>query len=237
MRAIIAALAVLIFLPSTSLAQSLGAVTGAVASTNRVLLSDADVNLEGVGSTSTDSQGQFTFSNVSPGNYRLTVSKSGFPPFTRAVSVRAGMTERVEVILAGIAQSPALQGDSVAVPLMRVGNNFFVRAVLNGQRQALFMVDTGASITTISRAVAQELGIAMGSGAPTLRIVTASGQIEAPIGSVASIEVSGAEARDVQVAIFDLPQAGQVVGLLGNTFLSRFQVQLDAARGVLVLGR
>ncbi|HTU01243.1 MAG TPA: carboxypeptidase regulatory-like domain-containing protein, partial [Candidatus Sulfotelmatobacter sp.] len=167
MRATMVVLAVLLCLPSSSWAQAPGAVTGSVASTNRVLLPDADVALEGVGSTYTDSQGQFTFSNVSPGNYRLTVSKSGFPPFTRALSVRAGMTERVEVILAGFAEARTSQGESVAVPLMRSGNSFFVQAVLNGRRQALFVLDTGASITTISRGVAQELGISFGPGSPT----------------------------------------------------------------------
>ena len=55
--------------------------------------------------------------------------------------------------------------------------------------------------------------------------------------SVESIQVGGVEARDVQVAVFDLPHGSRVVGLLGNTFLSRFHVQLDPAQGVLRLGQ
>jgi predicted aspartyl protease len=66
---------------------------------------------------------------------------------------------------------------------------------------------------------------------------TASGIIRAPVASVESIQVGGAEAREVQVAVLDLPGALQVVGLLGNTFLSRFHVQLDAMQGVLTLSQ
>ncbi|HWT82862.1 MAG TPA: aspartyl protease family protein [Candidatus Methylomirabilis sp.] len=213
-----------------------GEILGAVLSQNSVLLEGAEVELEGVGRTTTDSQGHFTFSGVPPGNYRLTASKPGFPATTRALSVRAGATERVEVMLAGFAERPRAQGERVAVPLLRSGNSFFVRALVNGRRQVIFVLDTGASLTTISQGLAKELGLAVGPGSPTVALMTASGRVEAPVSSVETIEVGGAEARNVQVAVLDLPGSSQLVGLLGNTFLSQFRVQLDPAQGVLTLG-
>ncbi len=238
MRALIAAMAVVLCLQAPVLAQiaaSVGAVMGKVVSQNNVLLEGADVVLEGFGRASTDSQGRFAFSRVPPGNYRLNISKQGFPSYNRALSVRAGFTEQVAVTLAGFAEPPSPQGGKVAVPLIRAGNAFLVRALLNGRREALFVLDTGASITTLSTGVAQELGIPFGPGSPTTTIVTASDRIVVPVANVESIQVGGLEARDVQVVVFDLPGGSQVVGLLGNSFLSRFHVQLDPAQGILTL--
>jgi aspartyl protease family protein len=139
--------------------------------------------------------------------------------------------------LAGYAEPPAATAGRAAVPLIRHGNVFLLRATLNGRRQAIFVLDTGASITTLSTSMAQELGIPFGPGSPMMTVRTASDTIQAPLASVESIQVGGLEARDVQVLVLDLPQAGQVVGLLGNSFLSRFQVQLDAAQGLLILNQ
>jgi clan AA aspartic protease (TIGR02281 family) len=216
---------------------STGAVTGTVSSQNAVALEGADVVLEGFGSAYTDSQGRFIFSRVPPGNYRLSAQKQGFTGYTRAVGVRAGFTERVDMTLGGFAEPPAITGGRVSVPLIRQGNVFLVRALLNGRRDAIFYLDTGASLTTISTAVAQELGVFFGPGSPTVTIRTASGTIQVPVGTVESIQIGGVEARDVHVAVFDLPFTGQVVGLLGNSFLSRFQVQLDPAQGLLMLSQ
>jgi clan AA aspartic protease (TIGR02281 family) len=239
-RALMVALVVLLSLPTPARAQdsaSMGAVMGSVVSQNNVLLEGADVVMEGVGGVRSDSQGRFTFSRVPPGNYRLNVSKQGFTSSSRAVSVRVGATAQVDVTLGGSAELPSSQSWKVAVPLIRAGNAFLVRALMNGRHEALFVVDTGASITTISTGLAQELGISFGAGAPTVTLSTASGIIRAPIASVDSIQLGGAEARDVQVAVFDLPGVRQVAGLLGNTFLSRFHVQIDAMQGVLTLSQ
>ncbi len=216
---------------------SVGAVMGSVTSQNNVPLEGADVVLEGFGSAYTDSTGRFIFSRVPPGNYRLNVHKQGFTAYSRAMSVRAGATERLEVALGGFADPPAITGGRVSVPLIRMGNAFLVRAILNGRREALFYVDTGASYTTISSAVARDLGVFFGAGSPTVTIVTASDTIRVPVSTVESIQVGGVEARDVQVVVHDLPRLGQVVGLLGNSFLSRFHVQLDPVNNLLMLSQ
>ncbi|HYL79724.1 MAG TPA: carboxypeptidase-like regulatory domain-containing protein, partial [Candidatus Acidoferrum sp.] len=153
MGAFVVALLALLFLPASARAQSsvsVGAVMGSVASQNHVFLEGADVVLEGIGSVRTDSQGKFAFNRVPPGNYRMNVSKPGFTSSSRAMTVWAGGTAQVEVTLGGFAELPNPGGSKVAVPLIRAGNAFLVRAVLNGQREGLFFVDTGAGITTIS---------------------------------------------------------------------------------------
>lgn len=227
-------------LPAPAAAQgtaSVGAVIGSVTSQNHVPLEGADVLLEGFGSGYTDSQGRFLFSRVPPGNYRLSVHKQGFTGFTRALSVRAGATERVEVSLGGFADPPTPTGSQVAVPLIRHGNALLVRALLNGRREAVFYLDTGASYTTISTAVAEQLGIPFGPGSPAVKLMTASGVIQVPVATVESIQIGGLEARDVMVVIHDLPRVTQVTGLLGLSFLSRFQVRIDPEQGAMFLSR
>jgi len=55
---------------------------------------------------------------------------------------------------------------------------------------------------------------------------------------VETISVSDAEARNVTAAVHDLPDAPPgVEGLLGLTFLDKFLVTLDAAKGELHLRR
>jgi clan AA aspartic protease (TIGR02281 family) len=237
---LVGVLALVSLLPGGAAAQgtaSVGAVMGLVVSQNNVLLEGADVVLEGFGSVYTDSQGRFTFSRVPPGNYRLNVYKQGFASYSRAMGVRAGATERVTVTLGGFADLPTPTGARVSVPLIRQGNSFLVRALLNGRRDALFYVDTGASYTTISSAVAQELGLYVGSGAPSVTLLTASGSIQAPMANVESLQVGGLEARDVQVVVHDLPRGALGVGLLGLSFLNRFQVRLDPDQGLLMLSQ
>jgi clan AA aspartic protease (TIGR02281 family) len=216
---------------------SVGAVMGSVRSQNNVLLEGADVVLEGFGSAYTDSQGRFVFSRVPPGNYRLSVHKQGFPGYHRAMSVRAGLTERLEVVMSGLADPPVYSGGRVSVPLIRSGSSFLVRALLNGRRDVLFYVDTGASYTTISHQVARDIGIDAGSGAPTVTLITASGTIQAPVAVLESLQIGGVEARDVQVVVHDLPRGAAGVGLLGLSFLSRFSVRLDPDQGLLMLGQ
>ncbi|MBF8261957.1 MAG: Carboxypeptidase regulatory-like domain, partial [candidate division NC10 bacterium] len=51
-------------------------LVGKVMSSNEVSLEGAIATLEGIGSLSTDASGVFAFRDVSPGSYRLTVSKA-----------------------------------------------------------------------------------------------------------------------------------------------------------------
>ena len=216
---------------------SVGAVMGTVRSQNNVALEGADVVLEGFGSAYSDSQGRFVFSRVPPGNYRLSVSKQGFTQYHRAMSVRAGFTERLDVVMGGFADPPTYSGGRVSVPLIRAGSSFLVRALLNGRRDVLFYVDTGASFTTISNQIARDIGIDVGPGSPTVTLITASGTIQAPVAVVESLQIGGVEARDVQVVVHDLPRGAAGVGLLGLSFLSRFSVRLDPDQGLLMLGQ
>lgn len=127
---------------------------------------------------------------------------------------------------------PALAAARVAFE--RRGASILVPGRINGQAIGYFILDTGATFTSVSRLAAGSLGIA--SGGSSVSLATASGTIQAPLALLDEVDVGGAVARHVPAVIHDLPGApGNIVGLLGLSFLERFRVTLDLSAGVLVL--
>jgi clan AA aspartic protease (TIGR02281 family) len=107
-----------------------------------------------------------------------------------------------------------------------------VRARINGQLDTTFLLDTGASVVVLTEAQARKLSIDS-SGWPETAVVTAGGLRVVRRGTLDEIDIQTLRARQVPCAIAsELP--GEV-GLLGLSFLSRFDVQLDAVHGRITL--
>jgi aspartyl protease family protein len=106
---------------------------------------------------------------------------------------------------------------------------FFTTGAVNGH-QMQFVVDTGATLTTLSRRDAQRLGVDYRRGALT-KTVTANGAVNGWRVSLASVQVGSATVRDVDAIVVDndmLP-----IGLLGMSFLGRFDMQRQGSTLVL----
>lgn len=132
---------------------------------------------------------------------------------------------------------PAPTGD-VTVPIQRAGNLLVVQVQINGSREARLVLDTGASHTILSYAIARDLGILSEQRGTTVTLKTAAGQVQADMIRLHSIRVGDAEVQNSQAAIYDVPDApAGVEGLLGLTFLHQFAVTLDVAKGQLHLRR
>jgi clan AA aspartic protease (TIGR02281 family) len=210
-------------------------LTGLVLSSNRVLLEGAVVALEGIGSVTSDAAGRFAFRDVSPGNYRLTVSKQGFPDDKRLILVQAGRLNRVWVVMAGPA-ARASTPTAVGIPIIQQGGGIYVRGQVNGQGETLFLVDTGATYCVLTKVAADRLGLASSPVSTMVKLTTASGTIEAPLITVDLIQIGGAEARSVEAVIHDMPKfPSAVAGLLGLSFLNQFKVEIDREEGVMLL--
>jgi len=120
------------------------------------------------------------------------------------------------------------------IPFEKRGASVLVPAVLNGQSYGYFILDTGATFTSIRRSVAESLGV--GNSGNTVRLITASGSIQAPLAVIDEVGVGGAVAHHVPVVVHDLPNTpSSVIGLLGLSFLERFRVNLNLSAGILVL--
>ena len=125
--------------------------------------------------------------------------------------------------------------NKVSIPIQKKGPAVIVQGTLNAKATANFVVDTGASYTMISQAVAKELNIDTSKNLPTVSFQTANGVINAPVVTLESIEVGGFQVKDLTAAIHDVFPDPAISGLLGLNFLSRFRMDIDTQNGVLIL--
>jgi clan AA aspartic protease (TIGR02281 family) len=127
---------------------------------------------------------------------------------------------------------------TVSVPLERLGSLFVVAIQINETRSARLILDTGASHTILSHAIARDLGLFSLRPVASVTMHTAGGSVQADMVPVDSIRIAGAEVRNSLVAIHDLPDTPpDIDGLLGLSVLGQFDVTLDATRSRLYLGR
>jgi len=123
----------------------------------------------------------------------------------------------------------------VSIPIEKNGAIVVVEATLNGKTPARLIVDTGASYTMISTAIAKEVGINLDGNRRTVPFHTANGVIQAPLADLESITVGGMEVKNLTAAIHDALPNTAVGGLLGLNFLSHFRMDIDTDKGVLLL--
>ena len=136
----------------------------------------------------------------------------------------------VEYEVAGVRQRLAAGGAPVAVGSgarapaslqLQVGADrlYHVEAKVNG-RVLPAVVDTGASLVTLSVEQARSLGLDWHRGQPT-PVQTANGRISGWSLRLARLAVGPFDLRDVEAVVLetDLPHL-----LVGNSFLRRFQV-------------
>ncbi len=102
------------------------------------------------------------------------------------------------------------------------GGHFMAQGSINGN-SIQFMVDTGATAVSMSVADAERMRVDYKAGRP-VRMNTANGQTQGWAVKLNSVRVGDVEIFDVDAVI--TPQSMPFV-LLGNSFLSRFQMQRD----------
>lgn len=126
------------------------------------------------------------------------------------------------VSAAPIAPSGPVGNGVFRVPITRrMGGTPVVNVTFNGTQTYEMIVDTGASGTLITQAMASALGV---TSVGQVRVDTASARdVAFPLGYVNSIEVGGAIATDVVVAVAG-PDLS--IGLLGHDFFGNFDVTI-----------
>ena len=110
------------------------------------------------------------------------------------------------------------------------GGHFMTPGSINGHA-AYFLVDTGASAVTMAVADAERYGVDYKSGEQG-RMSTANGVTPVWKLKLNSVRVGDVEVRDVDAVV---TQEGMPFLLLGNSFLTRFQMRRD--NDIMVLER
>lgn len=113
----------------------------------------------------------------------------------------------------------SVAGD-ITIPRARDGHFYVAGQVAN--QPVVFLVDTGASLVTVSQTLADSAGLA--SGQP-MRFHTANGVIDGRVVADVPVSIGGASISGVKVAVglFGV-RADQA--LLGQSFLSKFRITL-----------
>lgn len=133
-------------------------------------------------------------------------------------------------MLLGVGGTPAaVAGGAAPVPSGREivlsagpGGHFITSGAINGQA-VQFMVDTGATMVAMSQRDAQRLGLDL-KRARSGMAQTANGPVPVQQVSLSRVRVAGVEITNVEAIV--LPAAMPHV-LLGNSFLTRFQMRRD----------
>jgi clan AA aspartic protease (TIGR02281 family) len=123
--------------------------------------------------------------------------------------------------------------EGTEVDLFRKGEIWMADVLLNGRIERNLIVDSGASFILINPQIARELDITADENTPLIPMTTVSGYILVPLVTLKSVRVGKAEAQDVEAVVYALPSGGD--GLLGNSFLNRYRMTLDAVQGKMTL--
>jgi len=148
----------------------------------------------------------------------------------------------IALIAAGNQVGPVLYGGvakQVAVPLKTNKNALIVDAVLNqdGRRaDGVFIIDTGATYTSISQAMADQLGVDL-AHCETVYITTANGRIEVPKVTLQKLNVNGLEAYNIEATVIPLRKESSFSGLLGLSFIRQFVLTIDPQANQLIFRR
>lgn len=155
--------------------------------------------------------------------------------FNRAVQLDATLGRDLEGVIRK-AQQRALTPARTVVPVVTTGNIMYVQVHINRDPQSFrFILDTGASFTAISAQTARAIGAAGLTSARRVTLNTANGAVTAPLITLRSIDLGGATVENVEVVVLDA--MGPYDGLLGLSFLSHFNIDLDQNAGEIALTR
>lgn len=112
-----------------------------------------------------------------------------------------------------------------------------VSALINGRESVSLLVDTGASLIVLSKRFAAGLnrGHTATKGKKVLMTVADGRSVEADLLLLDAVVVEGVEARNVEAAVLSEEISPVFDGLLGQSFLNRFNYSFDNKKGKLIL--
>ena len=128
--------------------------------------------------------------------------------------------------------------DSEAIPLQKLGNQYLVNLTINRRDDIRLLIDTGASMTTLSRAKFDSINTSGEAVIQDRRVFrTASGVIMGTVYSVPELSLGPYRLTNTQIAVLDFDIDREIDGLLGMNILGQFRFQIDQENTRLLLSR
>jgi len=147
----------------------------------------------------------------------------------QARELDSSLGDSVENLLAKI-DDAIKRRNAVIVPIPTGSRSIRTEAVIDGHTASSFIIDTGATYTSIPAVLANTLGYDTSpSNARRITISGVGGRFNVPLIRVQSLDLGGYTVRNLDVIV--LPEKiGPNVGLLGLNFLKHFKYSVDSKR-------
>lgn len=116
----------------------------------------------------------------------------------------------------------------ITVSFKMISNSIVVGMLVNGEGPFNFILDTGASITTIDPEIVEKAGVTVKN--ETINVVGVGGNpISAPLISIGTLALEGALVSNLEAVSTRIHHlyTSQLYGLIGQDFLNHFVMNLD----------
>jgi clan AA aspartic protease (TIGR02281 family) len=145
------------------------------------------------------------------------------------------MRRRLGLAAAAVLLLAATAAADEEIPLEVRPGSLVVEARINRRFTGRFLLDTGATYCVVGEDTARRARIKGRAGGKELRLLTANGPVSARLGEARKVELGGAAARDVAVAVMEEDPVHGLAGIVGLSFLQNFTYTVDTEAGVLRL--
>jgi len=126
--------------------------------------------------------------------------------------------------------------DSIA--LQKLGNQYAVNLDNSRRDSVTLLIDTGASMTAISRDSFNTLNASGDAVEQDRRVFrTANGLVQATVFSIPELSLGPHRLEDTQIAVIDFDNSRGIDGLLGMNILGQFRFQIDQDSSQLLLSK
>jgi clan AA aspartic protease (TIGR02281 family) len=132
----------------------------------------------------------------------------------------------VEIASLEVPKRSYTKGSGITVPFRPDNRALMLQATLDSQQDVTFILDTGATYTTISKDLAEKLGYDL-TNVPHVNITTANGQVSLPKITLKSLTFNGYTVHNVEATVMTMPKNVPFGGLLGLSFVKRHKITID----------
>jgi clan AA aspartic protease (TIGR02281 family) len=143
-------------------------------------------------------------------------------------SIFHGLAEQIKGLEAG---ATAMSG---RIPIQRKGQLWCVRVEINGKKTIEMAIDTGAEIVLLSWKAAVLAGLDPESGQPVVTVSANGSKTTGRKLTISKLTVGKFTATDVDCVV-EPAEIGDIMPLLGLTFLGKFNFHIDTVDSVLVM--
>jgi clan AA aspartic protease (TIGR02281 family) len=147
-------------------------------------------------------------------------------------------TQVLERELAGVSMEPEPEPDAAAapaLPLTRRGDHYLIEVLLNNRDPVVLMIDTGASMTSLSRASFERLNGRNFERMGSHLFKTANGLAQGEVYRARSLALGANRIEGVDLAILEFDASDDADGLLGMNVLRNFRFEIDQDTSLLYL--